>query len=598
MIQFMTKKAITYLFACLFLFASCASGGGDGKSSSSGKTEYPDRVVIHNLSDPDGLHPTNSTGASSTTIRNHMFQKLLSIDYTSLELQPWLAAKMPTVEEKDGGMIITYELKKGLEWDDGKPITARDVEFSIMCIKNPKVDAPHLRPYYGFIKDFVYDKDNPQKFQLICDEVFMLWDHSTGNDGYVFPEHLYDPNGYMKDFSLKDMIDENTAAVKSSKNIKFAQDFNDVNFHRTAINGSGPYKFVEWQTNQRVIMELKEDWYGDKFKGTGNQFFTTGPQKVIFETVNDMTTAITALKAEDLDVVQSVRPNDWVKLPDSDKFNENYIRSTPDFLTYSYIGIHTKNPLLRGKKTRQALAHLIDADVINETVLYGLNYRIVGPISKAYGDDYNNDLPLYQFDTEKAKQLLAADGWEDSDGDGILDKVIDGKRRPFKTTFYYNQGNAIRKSVGLTLQESARLVGIDIGVSSLEWSVFLERLKQHKIDLWYGAWVFDPRPSDPKQIWHTDSYTSGGSNYTGFGNAETNALIEAIRSELDPGKRKALYMKWQELLHEEVPYVFLFSGKRRNAIHKRFTNLKEGARNPGYYSGGFQMAKGFSATVN
>lgn len=598
MIQLMPKKAMTYLFVCLLLFTSCAGDSGGNSDGKSSKTEYPDRVVVHNLSDPEGLHPTNVSDASATEMRKYLMQKLLSIDNTTLKLEPWMAAKLPTVEEKDGGMVITYELREGMTWDDGKPITPRDVEFSFMTIKNPKVDAPWLRPYYGFIKDFVYDKDNPLKFQLICDEKYMLWDHVTGNDGFVFPEHIYDPNGYMKDFSLKDLVDETGPAATSEKNIKFAQDYNDVKYHRTIINGSGPYKFVEWQTNQRVIFEKKENWWGDKFKDTGNMYFTTGPKTVIYETVNDLTTAITALKAEDLDVMASIRPNDWVKLPDSDKFNENYVRSDPPFLIYSYIGMHIKNPLLRSKKTRQAMAHLVDADVLNETVLYGLQYRIVGPISKAYGDDYNNDLTLYPFDTEKAKQLLAADGWEDTDGDGILEKMIDGRRRPFKITFFYNQGNDIRKSVGLSFKESARLAGIDITVSSLEWSVFLERLKLHQIDLWYGAWVFDPRPSDPKQIWHTDSYTSGGSNYTGFGNAETNALIESIRRELDPAKRKALYMKWQEILHEEVPYIFLYSANRRNAIHKRFANISEGARDPGFYAGGFQMAKGFSATAN
>jgi len=597
--NFVNRLISGLLMLSLFCVVGCTSGDGSGggKDGKSSSKEYEDRVVVHNLSDPDGLHPTNSTGAASTNIRKYFLQKLLSIDNNSLELEPWMAVNMPTMEETEKGMIITYELRDDMTWDDGKKITPRDVEFSIMCIKNPKVDAPHLRPYYGFIKDFKYDKDNPMKFQLICDEKFMLWDHSTGNDGFVFPEHIYDPNGYMKDFKIADFADENSSAVKSQENIKFSQDYNSTKFHREILSGSGPYKFIEWQTNQRIIFEKKENWWAKDIV-SDNMYFDVGPQKVIYETVNDRTTALTALKAEKLDVIKQLRSNDWVKLPDSEKFNKNYNRSNPDFLTYSYIGLHVKNPVLRGKKTRKALAHLVDADRINKSIFYNLNTRIVGPISPLRKDEYNSGIKGYTFNPDKAKQLLAEDGWSDSDGDGILDKVIDGRKRPLKINFLYNQGNNERKAVGLAIQDAVKRVGIDMQVNSLEWSVFLQRLKEHKVDMWYGAWVFDPRPSDPKQIWHSDSYTSGGSNYTGFGNPASDDLIKKIRGELDPGKRAQLYQKWQELLHEEVPYIFLYTTKRRNAIHKRFTNINEGARDPGFYAGGFQYGKGASAIHN
>jgi len=119
------------------------------------------------------------------------------------------------------------------------------------------------------------------------------------------------------------------------------------------------------------------------------------------------------------------------------------------------------------------------------------------------------------------------------------------------------------------------------------------KLEAHEIQMWYGGWVFDPRPSDPKQIWHTESY-NGGSNYTGFGNEDTDALIESIRAELDPAKRSVLYKRWQEILNEEVAYIFMNTGKSRMGIHKRFENINLSRRNPGFYPGGLKLRDGYS----
>ncbi|MCB0516881.1 MAG: ABC transporter substrate-binding protein [Chitinophagales bacterium] len=587
-------KAFTISFLA-FLALGITSCGGSGDSGSRKKT-YQDQLVIHNLSDPEGLHPTNVSDANATEIKRYMFQKLLTINFVTLELEPWLAKKMPTMEVtgNNEGMLIHYELKDGLTWDDGKPITPRDVEFSLMALKDPKVDDAHLRPYFDFISDFKYDPENPNAFTLVCNKTYMLWDHVTGNDFWIIPEHLYDPNGYLKNMKLADFADEKKAG-KNDNAIKFADDYNNVKYSREKdfVNGSGPYKLADWQTDQRIILERKDNWSGDKYNGT-SMMFDKGPKRIVWETVNDFSTAITALKAEKLDVITSVPPADWVKLPESDKFKENYRESTPPFTTYSYIGLHKRNPILADKRTRQALAHLIDADNINKNLLYGLQTRIIGPIHPSDKMNYNTNIKPYDYNPEKAKQLLAEVGWKDTDGDGILDKVINGKKTPFKLAFKYNQGNDIRKNVGLAFKESARQAGIELEVSPEEWSVYLEKLKKHEIDMFYGAWVMDPRPDDPIQLFSTAAY-NGGSNYVGFGDAETDKLIDQIRTELDPEKRKALYYRYQEIMHDEVPYIFLFTSNRRNAIHKRFTNLHEGARDPGYWGGGFQIDKGFAS---
>jgi len=579
-----------FLVAFLLMVFSCTS---EKKTA----VTYADQVWVHQLSDPEGLHPTNVNDASATAMRRYLFQRLLAIDFETLKLTPWMAKELPTMDiSPDGkGMHIHYELRPGMSWDDGSPITPRDVEFSFMCVKNPKVDCPDLSPYMDFITDFKYDETNSLRFILICDRKYMLWDYASGNDFFVFQESKYDPSGTMKKYHLGDVSDRQKQVSIMPDLEAFAKVFNSEKYSREPdfFSGSGPYKFVKWETGQRLLFERKANWWGDTYKDQG-MFFEPGPAKIIFEIVNDQTSAITALKAEKLDCYNSVRTTDWVDLPKSEKFMAKFQRLTPDDLTFSYIGLHIKDPKFREVKTRQAIAHLTNIDRINETIMYNLCTPTIGPILPMFTKDYASEIKPYTYDPAKAKQLLAEAGWKDKDKDGILDKELDGKLTPFKIKYCYNQGNDMRKNVGLALQESARQAGIEIEVIPVEWAVYLERLKQHQIEMWYGSWVADPRPDDPKQIWSTEAYNTGGSNYTGWGNAETDKLIEDIRAELDEDKRAVLYHKYQQKLHDEVPYIFLFTQKMRNAVHRRFTNLSSGSVYPGFYPGAFMPAKGIS----
>jgi len=602
--KFISLKTLVLLVATVF-FAGCASGDGSssdkaGSPGASGSKEYNDEVILHQLSDPTGLHPHCTSDAGASRLKRYMFHRLLDYDHSTLKLVPTLAKKLPTVTEDGKGMVIEYELREGMTWDDGKPITAKDVEFSFKSVLNPKVDAPNIRPYVEFIEDIKLYPDNPLKLTMICNKVYFLWDHTTGTDVIIAPKHLYDPEGLSDKFTFAQIHSGDKKIIDSPENIAFGKHYNDIKFHREAgfINGSGPYKFVEWNTDQNIVLERKENWWGDKLEGE-NMYFSKGPKRLKHETVNDMSAALTGLKGQKLDVLSGIRSKDWVDMPKSDKINDNFNLFNPPALVYTFLGMNIRIPKFKDKKTRQALAHLVDVEGINDKLLYKLATRVVGPISPSFKEDYNNSLPLYPFDINKAKTLLKEAGWEDTDGNGLIDKMIDGKRTDFKITFTYNQGNDTRKNVGLTFQEAARQAGIEVEVIPMEWSVFSERLKANKIEMWYGGWVFDPRPSDPKQIWHTSSY-GGGSNYTGFGNAKTDKLIESIQKELDPVKRAALYKEWQKILHEEVPYIFMFTGKQRIALHNRFDkdkiNLSE--RDPGFWAAGFRPAAGFSATAN
>ena len=574
---FVSALATMVLYSC---------GGGEPKKI----TGSPD-VIVHELSDADMLNPTNYSDAGAGYILKNIFQSLMEIDFKTLELTPLLAESRPHIEKTpEGGLRITYTIRPEAKWDNGQPITPQDVEFTLKVIKNPKVKNERIRPYYEFITDFVTYPEEPRKFTLVSNTVYILAEASSG-DYSILPEYFYDPKGLMKSFTIKGLTLEQSKYANDPKLAEFADDFNSEKRGREKefISGSGAYKLEEWATGQRIVLVKKENWWGSQIKNGGDYFVANAP-KITYQTINDQTTALVALKAGNLDVMRSIKSKDFATLPESEKFTENFNAYTPVMLAYTYIGLNTRKPQLADKAVRQALAHLIDVDKQIKIIKYGQAQRVVGPIHPSKKSEYNSDIVAFDYNPEKAKQMLTDAGWKDTDGDGVLDKVVNGQKLQMNLEFTYNSGNDERKSTALLMQEDARKVGININVVAQDWSVYLENLKNHKFDVVFGAWVQAPVPNDHKQIFHSESYNDG-SNYTGFGSAASDALIDSIRVELDESKRAAMNKRFQVMLHEESPYIFMYAPTERIAIHKRFTNAEPSMMRPGYWEAGFALVK-------
>lgn len=258
-------------------------------------------------------------------------------------------------------------------------------------------------------------------------------------------------------------------------------------------------------------------------------------------------------------------------------------------LGYQGIGMNYADPILKDTVVRRALAHLINVDQLIEKVFYGFAQRTIGSIQpgKPY---YNNNIKPYTYNPELAMMMLAERGWKDSDNDGILDKVIDGKKTDFEVTFTYNSGNSVREMVGLLFQRACYIAGIKVNVKPMDWSLFLDDLKKHKCQMWYQGWVSNPGLDDDKQIYYTSSAIDGG-NYMNFGNAKTDKIIDDIRVEMDSAKRNAMYMEWQEIQNADLPYIYLYIQTFRNCVHKRFENIHETSIYPGAWFAGFKVKK-------
>jgi ABC-type transport system substrate-binding protein len=580
------------LIPILSLVSSCSSGadknGGKGKSLQS---KNPEQVVVWELSDPEMLNPLITTEANADNIMWSMFQALEQIDFKTLDIVPVLAESRPIIEKTaKGGMSLTYQIRKEARWANGSPVTAKDVEFTIKATFNPALNNPAIKETMNFISDFKLYPEDPKKLTFICDSLYFLVE--TGCGGFqIMPEYFYDPNGWMKNYKVQDLIRNGQAFKNDSNIIKFANDMSSEKRLREgkSISGSGPYNLESWTPNKQLVLKKKPTYWGDSLAET-IPYLGAYPLKLIYRTINDQISAVEALKAGDLDVIYSVLPKAFVELKKNPGITEKFNVYTPELLSYYFIGMNCKSKLLRSVKTRLALTYLCDVDKIIETVYYGLAKRITGPILSSDKKDYNSDLMPYPFDPQKARTLLSEDGWKDTNGDGILDKVIDGEKTEFKISFTINSGSATRKAMGLIFMEEARKAGIKVNLVEQELNTYLSNLKKHQVEMFISAWIASPVGNDLTQIWKSDAAVPGGNNFANFTNPQCDSLLDAIRIELDDNKRAVLNKRFQVLIHEQVPFIFMYTPTERLAISKKFTNAEPSVMRPGFCPSLFKLA--------
>jgi peptide/nickel transport system substrate-binding protein len=557
------------------------------------KKEKKNEVVVHELSDTDMLNPVNYQSADAGYYAQKLFSTLMIYDPKTLELIPYLATALPQVEADTATKATkyTYEIREGAKWDNGTDITAKDAEFSLKVYKCPLVNNEQNKPYFESISEIITYPDNPRKFSVVCNKIYHINMEISG-DFFFLPAYVYDPKGLLSEFPLKDFGTKYDELAANPKIKEFANEFNSDKFQREKgfVVGSGAYEFDSWQPGVKLILKKKKDWWGEKYRGE-NKAFEINVDKLVYQTINDQTAALVALKGGKLDVMYGIKAKDWVTdVTQSDKIKQNYQLSTPPSMAYTYFGLNMRNPKFSDKRVRKALAHLVDVDKIIKVVGYGLGQRTVGFVHPSKKIFYNDTIKFYDFNVEKAKQLLTDAGWKDSNGNGTLDKMIDGQLTEFNITFTYNSGNDARRDAALIFKESAREVGINVDVVPQEWSIYIQNQKNHNFEMYYGAWISSVGESDPKQIFHTESI-NGGSNYCYFGNAESDAVIEALRSELDKDKRAGYYKALQAIIHEEVPYIHLSAPQERIAISKRFQPYETSALRPGFFEETFKLVE-------
>ncbi|MDO8643973.1 MAG: ABC transporter substrate-binding protein, partial [bacterium] len=405
----------------------------------------PFTLVWHLGAEPDTLNPIIASDAFASYLNSFIYETLIERDNKTLEWKPKLATHWTISPDH---RTFTYFLRTDVKWQDGQPFTADDIVFSFRKIMDPAVDAPQLRVYYKDIIDAKKIDDATVQFTYRTPYFMALG--FTGSLPIV-PQHLF----------------------------KEGDDFNKHPIGRAPV-GTGPYRFEKWVTGKGIRVVRNENYWGKKPE----------IRAIDFEVVAENAVALQVLKKGELDFA-GLRPIQWVRQTDSEKFLKRFQKFSYYTPNYSYIAWNNRHPIFGDKRVRQAMTRLINREAILEKLNFGLGKIVTGPFYLE-SDSYDPSVPVIPYDPAEAKALLAEAGWKDSDGDGVLDKG--GK--PFEFEFLIPSGSRFSERLGTILKEDMAKAGIRVTIHSLEWALFTKNLDDRKFDAVTLAWSlgFDQDP--------------------------------------------------------------------------------------------------------
>ncbi len=553
-------------------------------------------VIAHISSNPDGLHPFNDNSSDRSYIFQYTQKTLVKMDLEKLETVPFLIKEMP-IPSADG-FEYTYELIDGVKWDDGSPLTVDDVIFTTKVQVAPLTNNTQVKGIYTSVIESVRKHpENPNKF-VVRTKILHVSNLDIYGEIYIQQKKFWDPKGVLDNYTFEQINDPNYQP--SEEMTAWFNDFNngDNSYKPEKLVGLGPYQITEFVVGSYITLTKKKNWYG---AGSTNLYDKAYPEKIIFKIISDDAAAYLAIKNQQIDVSTYLGTTKLLKLKGIDYFNENYHAEFMPQYSYAYIGLNMKpdgiefKPLFVDQKVRRAMAHLVPVQEIIDVINKGKAIRQVSHISPLQ-KSYNTDLKLIDLDIEKAKQLLDEAGWIDTDGDNIRDKEVNGQRIPFSFKLSYISGAAATKELILMTKESMYKAGIDVIPTPMDFTLFYKNAYDHKFDAMAGGWGGSAAYSDPVQLWHTESWANKGSNFTGFGDAESDSLIRLGNTSLDPEKHIAAIKALQKKIYDDQPYVFMYSVNRKVAIHKRFDNANMYNERPGVILGNLSLKPEFGGT--
>ncbi len=520
------KKAFS-LFALLVLVVivpGCKGRneavGQEPLTKITGPPAYGDALINGSIGEPTILIPMLSGDAASQDVAGLIFNGLVKYD-TDLSIIGDLAESWDISKD---GLVITFHLKKGVTWTDGVEFTADDVMFGFNTIINKKTPTAYNEDFLQVKKAEVLDK---YTFRVTYGKPFAPALASWGNL-VVLPKHLLE-----------------------------GKDLTKSEFGRDPV-GMGPYKLTNWVPGQELILDSNHDYF------EGRPYI----DRFVYRVIPDRATMFLELQTGGVDMMD-LTPIQYTKQTESEYFRNNFQKFRYPQFVYTYMGFNLKHPFFQDRRVRQAIAYAIDKSEIIDVVLFGLGSPATGPyVPNTW--PYNPNVKKYPYNPEKARQLLKDAGWEDTDGDGILDK--DG--RPFRFTILTNMGNTLRMNTATIIQWKLAKIGIKVDIKVLEWSTFVnEFIDKRRFEAVILGWQISPDP-DQFDIWDSKKTKEKEFNFVSYSNPEVDALLEKGRRTYNIEERKKAYFRIQEILAEDLPYIFLYVPDATPIVHARFKGIK------------------------
>ncbi|MGH2450987.1 MAG: ABC transporter substrate-binding protein [Candidatus Limnocylindria bacterium] len=523
-------------------------------------TEAPQpggRIIEGSISDIRTLQPILVTDVPSSVVSGLMYDSIITANKDNGEPEP----NMATFEVSDDGLTFTFEMNADANWTDGQPVIAEDWATGIKGVakSNVSVRKSLFQLIEGFqayvdgeaddITGIEIDSANPKRWSVTlssvdCGAIFNL-------NGYTIPAHVFGQYLTAPEADAIDRAPENT--------------------NPQVVNG--PFVFGEWRQGDQVILRRNPDyWRGAPLV-----------EEFVYKVVADATVLAAQLKTGELNY-GTIEPKDLADM----EAQENLTVTRTGQLGYTYIGWRTNSPnpgaqALADKRVRQALAYGLDMDQVIETVLFGEGTKQVAhhvPVQWAYPDP--STLNQYPYDQAKAKELIEEAGYT-LGADGIYQR--DGQ--PISFSIVTNSGNNTRETLAQIAAEQYKAIGLDVTARFEAFQGLVTKLTEGspEVEGVIIGWALGTNV-DPYGIWHSSQIPDPAQERTGFGftafqSAELDAAIDQGRTPDDGDcsieTRKEHYAKFNQILNDEQPYNFGFSGKVLHVTPNNLMNFEPGS---------------------
>jgi len=515
------------LLSGLLLLAGCGQGDGRPAPRAASQAllvpavpETGGRLVEATIGEPSNLIPPLASDSSSHEIADLIYVSALKYD-KNLNIVPQAAESFEILED---GRLLRFTLRRGIRWTDGVPLTAADVEFTYRLMIDPKTPTAYAEDFLA-VKEFRLTGE--YSFEVRYDKPFAralaTWASA------ILPKHLLAGQDLLKTPLARQPI------------------------------GAGPYLLKEWTAGNRLVLVANPDYF------EGRALI----DEVVMRIIPDQSTQFMELKSGNLDTI-NLSPQQYLYQTEGQDWTDTFRKFQYVASAYTYLGFNLRSRLFSDVRVRRAINHALNKDEIMRGVLAGLGQAAGGPFKPGTWA-YNDKIPANEFDPAKARALLAEAGWTRRTPDGPLtDK--DGQR--FAFTILTNQGNSQRIKTAIIVQSRLGDLGIKVEIRTVEWAAFIkEFVDKGRFDALILGWTISPDP-DLYDVWHSSKAVPGGLNFVGYKNPELDELLERGRRILDQKRRKPIYDRIQEILHEDQPYCFLYVPMALPMVHARVQGIE------------------------
>jgi peptide/nickel transport system substrate-binding protein len=522
-----------FLVLCLLLgstgFASAGATASEGDwqegrlpaSVYQGRPRNGGTLVVRLDQEPPSLDKlTDSALAIDWILERKVLESMAELDasrHPDYSLKPALATDWSASPDQ---LTFTFHIRRGVTWHDGAPFSGQDVVATVRKILDPKVRAMHLRNNFADLTDISTKPGDDFTVIAHYRKPYFLAFRALATL-VIYPAHLLEKSGDLLHSAL----------------------------HRAPV-GTGPFRFEEWKTGDRLSFVRNERYWGRK----------AYLDRIVYRLVVDPAVGFQLLKQGEFGLYLALQPQQWVRDLEAEGMRGKVHRIKFFNPNYNWIGWNEDRPFFKDARVRQAMNYAIDTEGIRKSFLMGLDRPTT---CHFYLDSSacDHSLAPRAHDPARAAKLLEEAGWIDRDGDGVRDR--DGVQ--FRFTFLMNADSVFLAKLTPYMQQELHKLGVEMDIRKVDWPLFTQLVEEHKFDATSLRWGNSDVVQDPYEIWHS-SQAKDGSNFVSFNEPKVDALIEGARSTLDDAARNEMYRKMGRLLYDEAPYTFLYSRPSLDAV--------------------------------